>query len=101
MGMPETPRITEAEVRHVAKLARLALDDADAKRLTEQLGSVLDYVAQLQDLDVEGVEPMNHPLDMPNVLRDDRVAPPMARDTALANAPERDGAFFKVPKVLD
>lgn len=94
-------RITEDEVRHVAKLARLELGEQDVERFTRQLGGVLDYVAQIGELDVEGVEPMAHPLEMPNVLREDEPAEPMPREAALRNAPERDEAFFKVPKVLD
>jgi aspartyl-tRNA(Asn)/glutamyl-tRNA(Gln) amidotransferase subunit C len=63
--------ITQDDVRHVAKLARLELSEADVHAFTEQLGEVLDYVGQIAELDVEGVEPMAHPLEMPNVLRED------------------------------
>ena len=95
-----TQRITEDEVRHVARLARLELSDDDVHRFTRQLAEVLDYVGQIESLDVEGVEPMAHPLDMPNVLREDEPADPMPRGDAMRNAPASDGTFFEVPKVL-
>jgi aspartyl-tRNA(Asn)/glutamyl-tRNA(Gln) amidotransferase subunit C len=94
-------RITEDEVRHAARLARLELSDDDVNRFTRQLADVLDYMAQIKSLDVENVEPMAHPLDMPNVLRDDHPAAPLSREAALKNAPASDGTFFQVPKVLD
>lgn len=92
--------ITEQDVRHVAKLARLHLSDAEVARFTEQLAHVLDYVEKINELDVDGVEPMAHPLDLTNVLRDDAERPGIAVDAALANAPQRDGPFFSVPKVI-
>lgn len=93
-------RITEQDVRHVAKLSRLRLSDAEVAHFTEQLAAVLDYIAKLNELDVAGVEPMAHPLDLANVLRDDVEQPGIAVDMALANAPDRSPPFFKVPKVL-
>lgn len=94
------PSISEADVRHVAKLARLAITDADATRLTRQLGTILDYVSQIAEVDVEGVEPMATAVPMHNVLRDDEVGPMLALDEVLANAPDADPPFFKVPKIL-
>lgn len=93
--------ITPEQVRHVAKLARLHLSEDQVERFTDQLGSILDYVDQLSQVDVTDVEPMAHPLEMPNVLREDEPTQPIDREQALANAPERDEAFFKVPKILD
>lgn len=92
--------ITEADVRHVAKLARLKVTDDEVHRFTQQLAHVLDYVAKMGELDVSGVEPMAHPLDLSNVLRDDRELPGVPVDVALANAPRRDDPFFSVPKVI-
>lgn len=94
-------RITEDEVRHAARLARLELSEDDVNRFTRQLADVLDYMAQIESLDVDNVEPMAHPLEMPNVLRDDAPAQPLPREDALRNAPASDGTFFQVPKVLD
>ncbi|NBC10212.1 MAG: Asp-tRNA(Asn)/Glu-tRNA(Gln) amidotransferase subunit GatC [Planctomycetes bacterium] len=92
--------ITEAEVRHVAKLSRLTLTDAQVPHFTQQLGAILDHIAKLNELDVEAVEPMAHPLDVANVLREDVEEPGMPTDAALANAPDAGDGFFKVPKVL-
>ncbi|MEM7576504.1 MAG: Asp-tRNA(Asn)/Glu-tRNA(Gln) amidotransferase subunit GatC [Planctomycetota bacterium] len=95
-----TPTITEADVRHVAKLARLELTDDQVHAYTGQLGAVLGYIDQLNEVDIEGVEPLAHPLDLVNVLRDDVSVPGSDRDVMLQNAPDRQGPFFKVPKVL-
>ena len=92
--------ITDADVRHVAKLSRLKLSDDQIADYTKQLGRVLGYIDKLSELDVEGVEPMAHALDMSNVLRDDVVQEPLPVDKALASAPASDPPFFKVPKVL-
>jgi aspartyl/glutamyl-tRNA(Asn/Gln) amidotransferase C subunit len=96
--MPEP--INEADVRHVAKLARLRLSDAQVAHFTEQLAHILGHIDKLQEVDVEGVEPMAHALDLRNALRDDAEQPGMATDAALANAPAADEPFFVVPKVL-
>ncbi len=92
--------ITDSDVRHVAKLARLHLSDAEVSATTAQLGSVLAYVGMLQELDVTGIEPLTHALDQTNVLRDDAPSPGLPVDEALENAPDRDGDFFAVPKVI-
>jgi aspartyl-tRNA(Asn)/glutamyl-tRNA(Gln) amidotransferase subunit C len=92
--------ITEADVRHVAKLARLALSDEQVHHYTEQLEAVLEYIDQLNEVEIDGVEPLAHPLDLINVLRDDVAAPGSDREAMLQNAPQRQGPFFKVPKVL-
>lgn len=97
--MPD-PKITPAQVRHVAKLARLALDDAELARLGGQLEAILGYVAKIDEVDVSGVEPMAHAAQLTNVLREDAVEPPLPLEKVLQNAPETDGPFFKVPKVL-
>ncbi len=93
-------RITEQEVRHVARLSRLAMTDQQIHHFTEQLAGVLDYVAKLNELDVEGVEPMAHALEMTNVMRDDVNQPGLSVETALANAPERSFPYFKAPRIL-
>jgi aspartyl-tRNA(Asn)/glutamyl-tRNA(Gln) amidotransferase subunit C len=88
------------DARHVAKLARLALDEPTLERLTPQLESILDYVAKIGGVATAGVEPMAHALPLANVLREDVVEPSLPLDEALRNAPETDGPFFKVPKVI-
>lgn len=92
--------ITEDVVRQVAKLSRLALCDDQITHFTGQLGKVLGYVGKLNELDVEGVEPLFHPMDHHSVMRDDIAQPGLTPDQALANAPARQDDFFKVPKVL-
>ncbi|MEM6749713.1 MAG: Asp-tRNA(Asn)/Glu-tRNA(Gln) amidotransferase subunit GatC [Planctomycetota bacterium] len=94
------PRITEDQVRHVAKLARLHPTDAQVGHFAHQLDAILDYVAKLSGVDVEGVEPMPHAIDTVNVWREDEPAPGLSPETALGNAPQRDGEFFATPKVL-
>ena len=94
-------KLTETEVRRVAKLSRLELTDAEVARFTSQLAEVLDYIAKLNELDVDDVAPMAHALDVVNVMRDDQPQQPMPVEQALANAAETWPPFFKVPKVLD
>jgi aspartyl-tRNA(Asn)/glutamyl-tRNA(Gln) amidotransferase subunit C len=93
-------KITDDDVRHVAKLARLALPEAKLKKLTQQLESILEYVAQIATVDTSGVEPMAHALPLHNVLRDDVVQPGLPLEKVLQNAPDTDGPFFKVPKII-
>ena len=93
--------LTAEQVRWVAKLARLELSDAELEAMTRQLGRIVDYVAQLQLVDTEGVEPLAHALDVSNVFRPDEPAPSLPVDLALANAPKRSGDFYSVPAVLD
>jgi aspartyl-tRNA(Asn)/glutamyl-tRNA(Gln) amidotransferase subunit C len=103
--MPEqktTPEqtITVDEVRHVAKLARLALDEDKLTRLRAQLQSIIGYVAKISEVDVAGVEPLAHALRVHNVLREDVAEPSLTVQQVLQNAPDSDGPFFKVPKVI-
>jgi aspartyl-tRNA(Asn)/glutamyl-tRNA(Gln) amidotransferase subunit C len=93
--------LTPDEVRWVAKLARLELSDAELETMTRQLGQIVDYVAQLQQVDTQGVEPLAHALDVSNVFRDDEPAPSLPVDEALSNAPKRAGDFYSVPAVLE
>jgi aspartyl-tRNA(Asn)/glutamyl-tRNA(Gln) amidotransferase subunit C len=101
-----THGLSAEQVRWIAHLARLELSDAELATLTGQLSAIVDYVAQLQQLDTEGVEPLAHALDVQNVFRPDEPAPSLPVDEALANAPARrtDGRgqqFYAVPAVLD
>jgi aspartyl-tRNA(Asn)/glutamyl-tRNA(Gln) amidotransferase subunit C len=89
------------DVRWVAHLARLDLSDAELARLAQQLGTILDYVNQLAQVNTEGVEPLAHPLPLQNVFRTDLPAPSLPVNEALANAPARHGDFYAVPPVLD
>jgi len=93
-------QLDDNQVRHVAKLSRLQLTDQQIHHFAGQLSAVLDYVSKLNELDVEGVEPMAHAADVSNVLRKDQPQPGMPVDKALENAPDASDPFFKVPKIL-
>ena len=92
--------IDEALVRHIGKLSRIELTDEQAHTLGRELASILEYFDKLQQLHTEGVEPMPHAVALHNVLADDAPAEGLGPQQALANAPQRDGDFFMVPKVI-
>jgi aspartyl-tRNA(Asn)/glutamyl-tRNA(Gln) amidotransferase subunit C len=96
----QAQKLTLEDVRHVAKLSRLALDEEQLRRLTPQLESILEYVAKIGELDTKDVEPMAHALPLKNVLREDVVEPSLPLEKVLQNAPDTDGPFFKVPKII-
>ena len=89
--------ITRDEVLHVARLARLDLTDEEVERFTQQLSAILEAVAKVSELDLSDVDATAHPLDVVNVWAEDEPRPSLSLDEALANAPEREGGFFKVP----
>jgi len=91
--------ISRDEVLHVAKLARLALTDEEVERFRGQLSAILEAVGKVSELDLAGVPPTAHPLDLVNVLADDEPAPCLSREEALANAPDPEAGFFGVPPV--
>lgn len=93
--------IDDAEVRRIAKLARLKLSDDEVRLFTRQLAQILDYVRQIEALNTAGVEPLAHALPLTNVLREDEPREGLTRDQALANAPEAERGCFRVPAVLD
>jgi len=94
-------KIDAEQVRKVAKLARLALSDAEIEEFTGQLGAILGYVEKMNELDTASVEPLAHCLPIRDVFRADEVRESLGTERTLANAPDRDGAFFKVPKILE
>jgi len=89
--------ITRDEVLHVARLARLELSEDEVSRFQEQLSAILEAVGKVAELDLADVEPTAHPLDVANVWADDEPRPCLPVDEALANAPDRYGALFRVP----
>jgi aspartyl-tRNA(Asn)/glutamyl-tRNA(Gln) amidotransferase subunit C len=95
------PRIQRAEVERIADLARLELSPGEAERMTTELEAILAYVEALQAIDTDQVEPTAHAIPVRTPLRDDSPGPVLEPERALANAPERDGFAFVVPKVLD
>ena len=90
----------EINIDKVAELARLNLKPDERQKLAKDLGAILDYVKKLDALDTKGVEPTSHVLDLENVYRKDEVKPSNASEKALEHAPETEGSFFKVPKVV-
>jgi len=93
--------LTIDDVAKVAVLARLRLSPDELAVFTGQLNSIVDFVAQLQEPDTEGVEPLAHGVEVRNVFRDDVRGPSLPREKALANAPKRNAEGFLVPAVLE
>ena len=94
-------KLTVEQVRHVATLARLSLTTEEEERYATQLSAILDAVAQLQELDVSGVEPTSHASLASSLLREDATRPSLPPEKALANAPAKVGTSFAVPKILE
>ena len=93
--------IDRDQVHKVALLARLDLTPEEEEQFTTQLGNILDYVEQLSELDVSDVPPTTRAIDVSNVTREDELQPYPERDAILNSAPEQEGEFFKVPKILN
>ena len=91
--------ITVKDVEHVAKLARLELTEEEKEKFTSQLGDVLKYVEQMNEVDTSDVEPMAHAIDFVNVMREDRVKYEQTKEELMKNAPDAEDGFFKVPKI--
>jgi len=92
--------ITGKDVDHVALLGRLELTDEEREMYTRQLNEILEYFQYLQRLDTENVQPTAHVLPLKNVFREDWVGQHISREEALANCPDRDGSYFKVPRIV-
>jgi len=93
-------KITKDEVAHVAKLARLELDQAATERFAEQIGDILSYVDKLNQVDTDGVAPTSHAIFLTNAFRDDERIKHLDPDRALNNAPEKEDGDFMVPKIV-
>lgn len=92
--------ISKDDVRHVAKLARLELTEEEVEKFASQLSQILDHAQKIQELDLEGLEPLAHAVDRKNVFRKDEVKEGLSQEEALSNAPEREGNFFKIPPIV-
>lgn len=92
--------ITKADVEHVALLARLELTEEEKELYTKQLSDILKYAQKLNELDTEGVPPTAHVLPLKNVFREDKPGKHLEVEKALANAPDREDNFFRVPKIV-
>lgn len=91
--------ITKEEVKHVAKLARLELTDAEIDKYSEQIGNILTYVEQMKEVDTTGIEPMPHAIPVTNVMREDVVKYEQTKEELMQNAPYEEDGFFRVPKI--
>jgi aspartyl-tRNA(Asn)/glutamyl-tRNA(Gln) amidotransferase subunit C len=94
-------RITAKDVEHVARLARLELSAAEKERMGRELDGILAYIDKLRSVDTSGVEPTSHAVPITNVMRDDVPGPSLSRAETLANAPDRHGDLFRVPRILE
>ncbi len=94
-------KIDRREVEYVAHLARLELMPDEAERFTEELDQILVYFEKLAELDTGEIEPTRHAIPAVNVFREDETRPSYDSETALENAPDKEGPFFKVPKIIE
>jgi aspartyl-tRNA(Asn)/glutamyl-tRNA(Gln) amidotransferase subunit C len=92
--------LTRADVEKTSLLARLRLSDAELEKMTAQLGQVVDYFRQLDEVNTSETQPMAHALDLHSVFAEDEPRESLPREQALANAPKQDGECFRVPAVL-
>ncbi len=93
--------IDRNDVEHVARLTRLALTEAELERMRVELNSILAHLDTLRAVDTEGVEPTAHAVDVVNVMREDEVEPCLPQAAMLANAPDRSGELFRVPRIIE
>ena len=93
--------VSPEQVRHIARLARLAMSDDEIARLAPELNAIIGWVEQLGEVDTDGVEPLTAVIDQQLRLRDDVVEDGDCRDAVLANAPDAQHGFFAVPKVIE
>jgi aspartyl-tRNA(Asn)/glutamyl-tRNA(Gln) amidotransferase subunit C len=89
--------IDRDQVLHVARLARLRLTDAEVERMSSELSGILDHIEKISELDLEGVEPTSHVIELENVLREDAPRPSYPRERMLESAPDAGGEGFRVP----
>ena len=93
--------ISREDVAHVARLARLALTEAELETMREQLNAILGHIDALKAVDTTGVEPTSHAVPQFNVMREDEPRPCSSVEEMLANAPDRAGDFFRVPRIIE
>lgn len=93
--------ISKEEVLHVAQLARLEIDPAGIEKMAAQIGTILDYINSLNQVDTDGVPPTSHAIALTNAFREDEPGGHLGVDEALKNAPEAEAGAFIVPKVID
>jgi len=89
------------EIEQVALLARLKLSDEEKRLFSRQVGSIIDYIDKLNELDIKDIEPTAHVLPVKNVFREDKLRSSLPREKALQNAPESNDNFYRVPKIIE
>jgi aspartyl-tRNA(Asn)/glutamyl-tRNA(Gln) amidotransferase subunit C len=94
-------KLSREEVLHIARLARVALTEEEITRMSEQLSNLLERFEVLQKVDTEGVPPTAQSVALQSVMREDKVAPSLPEEDVLANAPRREGEYFRVRAVLE
>ena len=94
-------KLSREEVLHIARLARVALNEEEIIRMSEQLSNLLEHFQVLQQVDTEGIPPTAQSVELRSVMRDDVIRPSLTPEDVLANAPQREGDFFKVKIVLE
>lgn len=93
-------KITPEEIQNIALLSRLTIKEDELEATEKALSDILVYVEELEELNLEGVEPMAHAVELHNVFRKDEVKPSLDHDLALSTAPEEEDGYFKVPRVI-
>ena len=95
------PKISLKDVEHVARLARLDLGPEEKERMRRELNGILSYIDKLRAVDTDVVEPTSHAVPLTNVMREDVMEPSFPQAEMLANAPDRSGDLFRVPKIIE
>ncbi|WP_018664427.1 Asp-tRNA(Asn)/Glu-tRNA(Gln) amidotransferase subunit GatC [Heyndrickxia acidiproducens] len=95
------PNISKEQVKHVADLARLEMDEADIEKFTTQLGDIIHSAESLNELDTTGVQPTTHVLQIRNVMREDKIEKGLPRELVLKNAPEHQDGQIRVPTIVE
>jgi aspartyl-tRNA(Asn)/glutamyl-tRNA(Gln) amidotransferase subunit C len=94
-------KLTNEEVNHISRLSRLALTESETALYAPQLSKIIDYVELLNSLDTSAIEPTSHVLPINNVMSDDIPHKSLSREDALRNAPDSEGKFYRVPKIIE
>ena len=92
--------VTKKDVEYIAKLAKLKLNEAELEGYTKDMNQILEYIDKLNELDTSDVEPLSHPIEMKDTMREDVPEESIEREKAFKNAPDAGEEFFKVPKVI-
>ncbi|MBM4065454.1 MAG: Asp-tRNA(Asn)/Glu-tRNA(Gln) amidotransferase subunit GatC [Planctomycetes bacterium] len=94
-------KIEKKDIEYIANLSRIELSNQEKETFIHQLSDILAYIDKLNQLNTQDIKPMAYSINTTNVLRDDKLEPPISREDALTNAPSTMGVFFKVPKVIE